>query len=549
MAEFTEMVLCGYQGWFAAGDDNTLRHWSHWSKRGVPGPGNSAFELYPDVREYPADALRETGYGDLGNGNDSLLFGSERTGVVGRHFKWMQDHGIDGVALQRFVLPIRNQRKLDWRNKVASKVRRQAEAHHRSFYVMYDISGADWPSQEHETLAAELRDDFDTHIRPLTNSAAHARQDGRPVVAIWGFGFEDRRAEIADALATVEMLRNAFGCYVVLGVPYHWREESGDSLPGWLPVYESADMLVPWSVGRYKTVAKVQEHALGIWAEDKAFCDARGIGMQRVIFPGFAWSNLKGKAMTGAAHALSRHAASQDNRARINAIPRDQGDFLWGQAFQVAQVGVGAFVAMFDEYDEATAIAKAATDASMIPGNEYFLTLDADGEHVRADHYLWLTGELTKMIKNPAIATQQRPDRPAAPNEDHVPVAPAPAAPEWTGDEAEVVVKHAYLGLLAREADDGGLVHFAYRLMDGDTTIGVCRTLANSEEFDHKNEGLSTEEIARRLYTDLLKRRADEIDSDGLAATIAAVETGRIASRTAAMLRSDEFRNRVLNAD
>lgn len=34
-------------------------------------------------------------------------------------------------------------------------------------------------------------------------------------------------------------------------------------------------------------------------------------------------------------------------------------------------------VAMFDEYDEGTAIAKAAEDNSMIPKNQWFLTLDA----------------------------------------------------------------------------------------------------------------------------------------------------------------------------
>ncbi len=34
---------------------------------------------------------------------------------------------------------------------------------------------------------------------------------------------------------------------------------------------------------------------------------------------------------------------------------------------------------MFDEFDEATAIAKAAKDRRMIPTDQYFLTLDADG--------------------------------------------------------------------------------------------------------------------------------------------------------------------------
>jgi hypothetical protein len=54
---------------------------------------------------------------------------------------------------------------------------------------------------------------------------------------------------------------------------------------------------------------------------------------------------------------------------------------------------------MFDEYDEGTAIAKAAENASMIPNNQWFLTLDADGVVCSSDFYLRLVGDAAKMIK------------------------------------------------------------------------------------------------------------------------------------------------------
>lgn len=57
------------------------------------------------------------------------------------------------------------------------------------------------------------------------------------------------------------------------------------------------------------------------------------------------------------------------------------------------------YVAMFDEYDEGTAIAKAAKDTSMISEDQYFLTLDADDIHCSSDFYLRLTGDGVKMIK------------------------------------------------------------------------------------------------------------------------------------------------------
>jgi len=64
---------------------------------------------------------------------------------------------------------------------------------------------------------------------------------------------------------------------------------------------------------------------------------------------------------------------------------------------------------MFDEYDEATAIAKAAENSSMIPTNQYFLTLDADGVKVSSDFYLRLTQDGAKMIKKEAALQENHP--------------------------------------------------------------------------------------------------------------------------------------------
>lgn len=53
---------------------------------------------------------------------------------------------------------------------------------------------------------------------------------------------------------------------------------------------------------------------------------------------------------------------------------------------------------MFDEYDEGTAIAKAAIDKSMIPEKQYFLSLSEDGYKISSDFYLRLSGKITQMI-------------------------------------------------------------------------------------------------------------------------------------------------------
>jgi hypothetical protein len=66
---------------------------------------------------------------------------------------------------------------------------------------------------------------------------------------------------------------------------------------------------------------------------------------------------------------------------------------------------------MFDEYDEGTAIAKAAENASMKPTNQWFLSLDADGVACSADFYLRLVGDGIKMIRDEIPTTNLHPTR------------------------------------------------------------------------------------------------------------------------------------------
>src|SRR5690606_6128439 len=142
-----------------------------------------------------------------------------------------------------------------------------------------------------------------------------------------------------------------------------------------------------WTVGAFKDVSGVDRYAEKMEA-DKAYLDANGQDYLPVVFPGFAWSNWNG--------------------GPVNEIPRMHGDFLWRQFANIRDKGITqAFVAMFDEYDEGTAIAKAAEDSSMIPTDQYFLTLDADGVSCSSDFYLRLTGDGAKMIagKTPLVWT------------------------------------------------------------------------------------------------------------------------------------------------
>ncbi|MCA1220132.1 glycoside hydrolase family 71/99-like protein [Streptomyces sp. 8L] len=364
-------MYAGYQGWFAAkGDGSPLNAWTHWAS-GTPAPGNETFELYPDVSAYPDSALFQTGYAALGNGEPARLFSSYATAVIDQHFKWMQQFGIDGAALQRFGSDIAatGQPRLQQRDDIHGKARDAAQKYGRAFYIEYDISGL-----SDTNLVSALQSDWTNTVTGslhLTDSPLYAHEGGKPVVELWGLGVTNRAGTVESCLEIINWFKDK-GVYVIGGVPRGWRTDS-NAKAGFAPVYAALNMVSPWNTGN-PTVDQQ------LFDDDHAQLSANGQDYQPVIYPGFAWSNW--------------HAGQARNQ-----IPRKAGDFMWQQAVAVRKCGTNsAFIAMFDEYDEGTAIAPAAEDASMIPSNQYFLTLDADGTHVSSDFYLRLAGAATKMI-------------------------------------------------------------------------------------------------------------------------------------------------------
>ncbi|MFF1920604.1 glycoside hydrolase family 71/99-like protein [Streptomyces sp. NPDC058221] len=364
-------VYAGYQGWFAAaGDGSPVNAWTHWAS-GTPAPGNQSFELYPDISIYPASGLYQTGYANLGDGRPAKLFSSYSTAVVDQHFKWMQEYGIDGAALQRFGSDIAavGQPRLKQRNDIQSKARDAAQKYGRGFYIEYDISGL-----TDANLVSTIQNDWTNTITGslgLTSSPSYAHEGGKPVVELWGIGVTNRAGTAQGSLEIINWFKKQ-GCYVIGGVPRGWRTDS-NAKPGFGSVYAALNMVSPWNVGN----PNVDQQ---LFNDDMTKLKANGQDYQPVIYPGFAWSNW--------------HDGSPKNE-----ISRKSGDFMWQQAVAVARSGTkSAFIAMFDEYDEATAIAPAATDKSQIPSNQYFLTLDADGTHLSSNFYLRLAGAATKMI-------------------------------------------------------------------------------------------------------------------------------------------------------
>ncbi|MBS2554694.1 lectin [Catenulispora sp. NL8] len=369
-------ITVGYQGWFACiGDGAPINAWWHWSQNEsqAPSPSNQNLKAWPDMSIYSAGY--KTAYANLGNGGAPDLFSSYDQSTVNAHFSLMQQNGCDTAALQRFDP---NGSEGPTRNAVTAKVNTAAQQYGRKFYIMYDASG--WTN-----MKSEMPADWTNVMAQYASSSAYAHQNGKPVVGIWGFGFNDANHpwSAADCLSVVQWFKDQ-GCYVMGGVPTYWRTGANDSRAGYLDVYSAFDMISPWMVGRIGSVADSNNFYTNVNVGDQSYCNSNSIDYQPCVLPG-----------------------------DLSARQRAHGDFMWAQFYNMVRVGAqGIYISMFDEYGEGNQILNTAPTQSFVPTNSGLLSLDEDGTACSADYYLRLTDDGGKMLKGQISLTPTRPTSP-----------------------------------------------------------------------------------------------------------------------------------------
>jgi hypothetical protein len=250
---------------------------------------------------------------------------------------------------------------------------------------MYDLTGTpdediirvfdDW-----RMLRAKMR---------ITEDPAFQHHNRKPLVAIWGVGFNNKikpRAGLEECRQLIAKLR-ADGCSVLLGTATGWRKQDRDALqdPGLHRVLLMADVLCPWTVGRFGDLPGVQRHAGKYWGPDIVWSREHDIDYLPVVFPGFSWHHQKGDG--------------------LDKIPRLKGQFFWSQVVAAKRAGAEMiYVAMFDEVDEGTAIFKCTNEPPTGDGVP-FLTY----EGLTSDYYLRLTGQAGKLLRGEAEPTDAIP--------------------------------------------------------------------------------------------------------------------------------------------
>lgn len=370
-------VMCGYQGWFSTpGDGSLLNGWQHWTKgRGPMADGNAKVDYWPDVSELSPAERFPTDF-KLPDGRPAEVFSSFKKVTVVRHFAWMRQYGIDGVFVQRFANGLRNRVALDHDNTVLANCREGANVHGRAYAVMYDLSGLGGGRIE------EVMQDWRALRKwmDITGDPAYLHHHGKPVVAVWGIGFNDgRQYTLKECSRLIDYFKHdpeAGGCVVMIGVPTHWRDLNDDSVsdPALLDIIRTADIVSPWTVGRYASAGGARRYAQETLKPDLAWCAQHGLQYMPVAFPGFSWHNM--------------YSSPSDQ------IPRRGGQLLWTQFYEDRLAGATmVYVAMFDEVDEGTAIFKCSDDIP-VGQKSKFLTFDGHG----SDYYLRLVGRGTKLI-------------------------------------------------------------------------------------------------------------------------------------------------------
>lgn len=372
-------VMCGYQGWFRCPGDGTDDGWLHWSRnRNKISPESITFEMWPDLMEYSAEEKFAAPGFTHADQQPAYLFSSAHPKTVERHFQWMEQYGIDGAFVQRFLV---NTGRPSF-DRVLENVRASAAKTGRAYAIGYDLSGT-----SNDKLFDQLVADWKRLVdeRKVTQDERYLHHNGKPVVFVWGF-FSDR-FDAALAHRILDFFKNddRYAVTLIGGCPWYWRQEKDAD---WAKVFRRFDIISPWNVGHFMTLDGQKHAATGSWIDDMAEAKKAGMAYLPVIYPGFGWTNLKGPEAARA------------------TIPRLGGEFFWRQFVMAAEMGVEiVYVAMFDEVDEATAIFKVSNSP---PTQAKFTTLDG----LPTDWYLRLTGEGAKVIRREKIPDARLPIMP-----------------------------------------------------------------------------------------------------------------------------------------
>ncbi|MEO0452836.1 MAG: hypothetical protein AAFY98_01705 [Verrucomicrobiota bacterium] len=390
-------IYVGYQGWHSAGKPGEAKGWSHWFQNGkLPEKENIHGDQWPNLEEYTKLYPTDMTYAD---GSRVYVYSSNDYETVDLHVKWMKDYGIKGLAFQTQQNLVDRPHARDGRDKIVQHVRQACEKYGVKFFLMPCNNAKS--VKQNDGVVKRFIDDWKHLVDnvKITESPMYARQEGKPVIIMWGLGFANRPITPEEAGEIVDFFTKGPEPYqVYLG---GGLQRGIVGAKKWHPVYEKLDLVKTWrTVQQIRGNEKSRQNTIKNVQAEKAWCDERGIEYMPVIFAGGSWHGR-------------------------NHYPRLGGRYYWDQ-FSVVMNDVFKpdepkfiYVAMFDEIDEGTAIYKTATRADQLPNPEKMTHNNIDEEKLPeelhdlpSDWYLQLTDEMGKIMTGKKPMTSELPLRP-----------------------------------------------------------------------------------------------------------------------------------------
>lgn len=374
------LVMAGYQGWFNADGDGAGRGFYHYNGSDGFRPGSASVDMWPDVSEY--EKTYPTSF-RMPDGSPAEVFSSEDSTTVMTHFRWMAEYGLDGVFMQRFIAEIKNKSSRRHFDRVLDLAMHAANHHHRAIAIMYDLSGM--KKNDGKVLIDDVAVMAKEHkLFDRSENPSYLYHNGRPLIAVWGVGFNDGRDySIEDTRLILEKLK-AMGFSIMLGVPTHWRTLDGDTEnnPVLHSMIKGSDVIMPWFVGRYDEVGYDAYRPL--IKADIDWCRENGVDYAPLVYPGFSWKNMCGEGSF--------------------FVPRNNGKFFRKQLDGAIEAGAEMiYVAMFDEIDEGTAIFKCCKEVPIPENGTGFIPIDKATPN---DYYLKTAGKYANKLKSTRVAVE-----------------------------------------------------------------------------------------------------------------------------------------------
>ena len=377
-------VMCGYQAWFRCPGDASEIGWYHWVRSLREFRGDlMTVDMWPDVSIYPESETYIVPGFTHPDGTQARVFSSDNKVIVQTHFELLRDYGIDGVWLQRFLVGLPGKGPLppeicekytSSHMRILGYIRDSATTTGRVWAISYDIAGM--PDEHiYETLTENWKQTVDSGV---VFDDRYMKHDGLPVIQIWGFYGANKHnrmtAELANRLIDFFEQPGKYQATLVGGGSWDWQTIPD---PEWQAYYKRFKVYCPWNIGNFAPAPGTTEYgaSMGMWEADRKAAEQNGTLWIPTVYPGFTWDNLT------------------RNEPGTTLTPRRKGMFLWEQFRKLAQMKqTSVYVAMFDEYDEGTAILPIC-DTPPVQG--HFV----DNEGMPGDWYLRIVGEGAKMLR------------------------------------------------------------------------------------------------------------------------------------------------------